>query len=145
MWIRDIFNLFCNQSNMWAKTKRPFIPWLTRSSKNVSTSVLLVISNILPIDLKIFEISASRFLIAKYNDFFPSFVKTIESVVATCNLSAYVHNDRRFHSKMQPPLVQQQLCFTTTIDDFPLQPSAADRVIIYTLCYKKNLGGTGKI
>ena len=74
------------------------------------------------------------FLLA--NDFSPSSVKTIESVFASCDLSASVPNDRRFHSKTQPQWVQQQLCFTTTIDDFPLLPSAADRVIIYTNAYR---------
>lgn len=85
------------------KVLREMLLSVTRSFKSVPTSSLLVISSLLPIHLKILEMSAHRLISCYASSFSPSSLKTIESVFDSCDLSTPVDQHRRFFSSEFPP------------------------------------------
>ena len=61
--------------------QRTMLKCITRSLKNVSLNSLLIISNLLPIELKILEFSVNYFLSHKHVEFSPSSAATIGAVL----------------------------------------------------------------
>ena len=88
------------------KVQRKVLNSITRSFKSASTSSLLVISNLLPINLKVLELTAYKLISYKKQSFSYLSANTIESVFAGCGLLlSFVPVDKRrkFVSSDFPP------------------------------------------
>lgn len=116
---------------------------ITRSFKSASTSSLLVIPNLLPINLTIFELSAHRLISCEKNSFSPSSLNTIESVFASCDLSISVDKRKRFFSPDFPPWSYQKSNFeviSLVNQDPPLLSIQENGMTIWTRAMKLKSG-----
>ena len=93
--------------------QRNMLKCVTRSFKNVPLNVLLIISNLLPIDLKAIEFSASHYLSHNTKDFTPSSAATIGALLRDFRLDRWMDHTRRFHSTRHPPWEVRPLSFIT--------------------------------
>jgi len=145
IWCNIILKGSCK--NKLKSIQRTMLKCITRSFNSVSTNSLLIISNLLPIDLKAFQISASRFLLLGPNEFSPSSSKAIESVFANCDLRLPVDRRSKYHSATHPPWNQKQLCFTAKTNcNSHLSPSSPNSVTIYTQTDSSQSGmGLGQV
>lgn len=145
IWCNSILKVSCK--NKLRTVQRTMLKCITRSFNSVSTLSLLIISNLLPINLKAFQISATRFLLLGPNEFSPSSLKAIKLVFANCDLNCPVDRRSKFHSKTTPPWYQKPLCFNTeTSSDPQLSPSSPNSVIIHTQTDSSQSGlGLGQV
>jgi hypothetical protein len=100
------------KSNIQA-VQRNILKCIKRSSNNVSLNALLIISNLLPIYLKILEFTATYYLSPKQDPFAPSSAAIIGVVPQHLQLDQKIDHTRRFHSKRHPPWVTTSLSYDT--------------------------------
>jgi hypothetical protein len=100
------------KSNIQA-VQRNILKCIKRSSNNVSLNALLIISNLLPIYLKILEFTATYYLSHKQDPFAPSSAATIGVVPQNLQLDHQIDHTRRFPSKWHPPWVTTSLSYDT--------------------------------
>ncbi len=82
--------------------QRTFLRYITRSFKSVSTAALITLSNSLPIDLKVLEITCNRYFMYKPT-FAPSSKLAINWVLGKVGPIPDVERPRRFLSPSHPP------------------------------------------
>jgi hypothetical protein len=79
IWYRVI--LIKTYKSKIQSVQRTMLKCITRSSNNVFLNALLMISNLLPIDLKILEFTVTYYLSHKQDTFAPSSAATIGAVL----------------------------------------------------------------
>ena len=125
--------------------QRIFLRYITRSYKSVSTLALSVISNSLPIDLKVLEITCNRYFLYKHSCFAPSSKKTIDSVLGKLGPISDIDQTKRFLSTNHPPWSFPKNVFLHPFDrnvNIPTTPPCRSTIHIFTDASKIG-GGVG--
>ena len=140
VWCKAITKKSCVKKHK--KVQRNILICITRSFKSASTSSLLVISNLLPINLKIFEFSAHQFISYNKNSFSSLSANTIESVFAGCDLSLPIDKRKRFFSSEFPPWMYHKLKFEvmSSADQHQHLASNSRTLTIWTSAIKTEKG-----
>ena len=140
VWCKAITKKSCVKKHK--KVQRNILICITRSFKSASTSSLLVISNLLPINLKIFEFSAHQFISYNKNSFSSLSANTIESVLAGCDLSLPIDKRKRFFSSEFPPWMYHKLKFEvmSSADQHQHLASNSRTLTIWTTAIKTEKG-----
>ena len=99
---------------------------------------LLIISNLLPIELKILEFSVNYYLSHKHVEFSPSSAATIGAVLYKPKLDQTMDNAQKFHSRRHPPWELSKLNYRSE-DETPLSPEE-NGLAIYTKSHKSTAG-----
>lgn len=89
--------------NLLISTQRIFLRYMTRSFKSVSTQALQVLSDTLPLDLKIYEISCNRRFMFSNQNFSLTAKKSIDSIYCQAYIDAPIDKEIRFFSEKHPP------------------------------------------
>ena len=114
--------------SMLLSTQRIFLRYITRSFKSVSTQALQVLSDTLPIDLKIYEISCNRRFMFSNLNFSLSAKKSIDWIYSQVHIDAPIDQETRFFSPTHPPWsICTNLSFSklsqNTLPPFPVDPN----------------------
>jgi hypothetical protein len=119
--------------------QRTMLKCITTSSNSVSLNALLIISNLLQIDLKILEFTATYYLSHKQEPFAPSSAATIGAVLQNLQLDHQIDHTRMFHSKRHPPWVTISISYDT-VEAIPLLSQERNSLVIYGTSYKSTAG-----
>lgn len=100
-WVSSVKYKWCR--TLFRATQRTILRCVSRSFKSVSTSSLIILSNVLPLDLKAVECAVSRFFLLKDFPYAPSSKKAISWVLSKLGYNLEVEKTESFHSSEYPP------------------------------------------
>jgi ribonuclease HI len=136
VWCRVI--LIKSYKTKLQTVQRSMLKCITRSLKNVPLNSLLIISNFLPIELKILEFSVNYYLSHKHVEFSPSSAATIGAVLHKQKLDQTMDSTRKFHSRSHPPWELSKLNYRS--EDESTLPPEENGLAIYTKSHKSTAG-----
>ena len=129
VWCHTILKKYCIKQ--LRTVQRCLLRCITRSFNSVPTPSMLIISNLLPINLKAFEISAQRFFSLNNSNFTPSSLKAIGTVLSDVKLTSSQDCNTRFHSTSHPPWSVPRLGYQSTTTAPLILPANEESVNIF--------------